>query len=491
MQINDSHSYSVIQLQYRDSSQCQNSPSIMYLFNVYDITSSEPLENEIWPDYYYFTLQESPLGYCGSLSIQLVHSCCTSSLSLIESNNYWSGSANILPTNDYEYGLNAYAAGGTYCVLQESEKSTIYGYKAIYVLNDGHCYDTYKCHSDGTFQIYSGPNCEEISMTLELQSDLMEINDNEGLVAYGRYAKGADSKVNVSWITYCPSTIATPNTNIIWDRLQYVCFIVSIVGDLFVLIYSIRLFLRTKTYYTTLTIITSTLWLINTVLTAFYALYKFPDENSMYIFIECLWSIQNLASLCTVMQTSVYLFRVMRPPLKSRAKITMFAVTIAIHIVFAGSYYFGYCWSPDQEYCIHYDTYRVWMTMMPFWFLFVFSFDLIPSSYLVYSLLLVHGSKSVLQRLKYLYEVDKIFMIGMICNTLLCIGYFVTSHIQFQTDLLGSDKAYDSFSALLVALITLHSQISLLIMSRLKNVLFGIANNGEQHTVNNIHSTKN
>ncbi|KAI8891870.1 hypothetical protein BC833DRAFT_429738 [Globomyces pollinis-pini] len=154
------HGLSVLQVQFQNSFECLSPPTTMYKFKVSQIFDMQPSMNETWPDFYSFAVQETPIGFCGGLSVALVHDCCISSLDLDASFGIASGAAMIVPDNDFDYAISHYASGGNYCVLQADEFGLVNGYHAVYILNDNTCYDRYKCSVNGAITIYNQTKCE-------------------------------------------------------------------------------------------------------------------------------------------------------------------------------------------------------------------------------------------------------------------------------------------------------------------------------------------
>ncbi|KAI8897340.1 hypothetical protein BC833DRAFT_594249 [Globomyces pollinis-pini] len=458
--------YSVLQVQYQNTLECNSSPTTMYLFDVDDLFTMEQPANEKWPEFYTFTVEESPIGYCGSLSTTLVYDCCVSTLDLSKSFGIASGSAVVVPENDFNYSVNHYAAGGSYCILQQSGSNLVNGYRAVYILNDNNCYDQYQCYTDGTVRVFAESNCQgeylNISLSREPLSLVIGMNQN----ITGRFLKGNKQKIQISWITYMPTYMAIPSRDKLWDKLQFVCIYTSIFGDFVILFYPIYLYFKLRKCFLLLTTTNCFVWLLVNSISGYYALAVLPDNTTQYYVIEVMFLLQNIATLLTVTQTTLSTFKVMMPRPSASFKYLTWISILVLHFVLAGSYYFGYCWNPAGKHFIPYESYLTWLRFMPFWYLFVFLYDILPPILIVCQLIPIYKLS-----FRVTFSIDLIFTWSIITQIIICIFFFTINYVSSNMDILGDDLSFASVKTLSCTLVTIHSQLHMFILSRLRIVL--------------------
>ncbi|KAI8896617.1 hypothetical protein BC833DRAFT_596921 [Globomyces pollinis-pini] len=117
-----------------------------------------------------------------------------------------------------------------------------------------------------------------------------------------------------------------------------------------------------------------------------------------------------------------------------------------------------------------FDTYIYWTRSMPFWYLFVFLYDIIPPILVTYQLNQASKQRNIL-------TVDLKFTFGIIIQILICILFFIINYIQTNTDILGNDLSYASVVTINCTLITIHSQVNMFISYRLGVVLQKLTQN--------------
>ncbi|KAJ2990677.1 hypothetical protein HDV02_004227, partial [Globomyces sp. JEL0801] len=309
---------------------------------------------------------------------------------------------------------------------------------------------------------------ELLNVPLHFEPLEFEMHPNEMIV--GRILKGGENKIQISWITYMPTYLAIPTRDNIWDRLQYVCIYASVTGDVIILAYSVYRYFKVKRSFLLLSITTCFVWLLSNFFSGYYALTALPDINTQYYLLEFVWLLQNLATLFTVMLTTVTIFSLMLPEPTKRFKYTVCCIILLLHCGLAGSFYFGICWNPAAKNCMTFDTYIYWTRSMPFWYLFVFLYDIIPPILVTYQLNQASKQRNIL-------TVDLKFTFGIIIQILICILFFIINYIQTNTDILGNDLSYASVVTINCTLITIHSQVNMFISYRLGVVLQKLTQN--------------
>ncbi|KAJ2990674.1 hypothetical protein HDV02_004224 [Globomyces sp. JEL0801] len=343
----------------------------------------QPSLDETWPDFYSFAVQETPIGFCGGLSVALVHDCCISSLDLDSSFGIASGAAMIVPDNDFDYALSHYASGGNYCVLQADEFGLVNGYHAL-------------------------DEIVGVTLTREL-SKISSIGLETG-----------------------------PWHDSHWDRLQHACIYTSIFGDVIILAYAIYRFRKIKKRVLLVPVTTCFVWLLSNSFSGYFALTIAPDIDTQYYLLEVVLSLQNFATLLTVAQTTITILNLTTP---SPTKVQIILGSVGI------------------RQCI------------PFWYLFVFLYDIIPPILIVYQM-----SRVDRRTFWELVLLDLKFTFGLSAQIFICVFYFTINYIQSSTDLLGSDAGFASVITLSCTLITLHSQMNMFTLSRLGVVLNKFSN---------------
>ncbi|KAI8891871.1 hypothetical protein BC833DRAFT_613123 [Globomyces pollinis-pini] len=216
-----------------------------------------------------------------------------------------------------------------------------------------------------------------------------------------------------------PTYLAGPWHDSHWDRLQHACIYTSIFGDVIILAYAIYRFRKMKKRVLLIPVVTCFVWLLSNSFSGYFALTIAPDVDTQYLLLEVVLSLQNGATLLTVAQTTMTILSLSRPSPTKVFKYCVWFIVIGLHVSFAGSNYFGICWNPAVKNCIPYDNYLLWIRCMPFWFLFVFLYDIIPPSLIVYQMSRV-DKRSFWE----LVHIDLKFTFGLAAQIFVCVFYF-------------------------------------------------------------------
>ncbi|KAI8901761.1 hypothetical protein BC833DRAFT_74987 [Globomyces pollinis-pini] len=186
---------------------------------------------------------------------------------------------------------------------------------------------------------------------------------------------------------------------------------------------------------------------------------------------------QNIATILNVYQTTQFLFLMMTPKPTKYFKATTYASLALLHFILAGSYYFGFCWQLNVDFCIDAESLNGWLKLYPFWILIMFVWDIVPTFYVGLKL---HYSYIGSWRgsLKEIYYIDSSFLILSIHQVILGIVYFLVSYIRTHTNYLGSDKSYDSILGFESLILTAHTMLNILLLQKLGNLVRGGNKNG-------------
>ncbi|KAJ2987978.1 hypothetical protein HDV02_005870 [Globomyces sp. JEL0801] len=461
----------MIQLQWRNNDMCTTSPNIMYVFDVADPFSDTQPDDETWPPFYAFAVTENPLGVCGNAPVELLYSCCVQSLDLTVSDNYQSGAALEPAGNESQNPTDYYASGGTYCAVS-GESSSNLGYQAIFILDDNDCASHFKC-SANQLSIYPELHCKGEPTIYDIYENSVPIED----LTYGalsiRLIQGTKEHIQISWVSLLPSTNQVPNTSSVWDYLQHICSAISLIGGIgissYVYFAKVR---KSHTSYMKLLLLTTVIWIIHDVLNIIYAYAKFPSIEFQYIFIEILWIFHNLATGFNVYQTTVFLFLVKIPRPKKKTKKIVIVILVLLHLVFAGSNFFGYCWNANAAICIPYTFLQSWLALYQYWILIMFLWNTIPTTYIVI-MFFYTSTASWKSSTKELYNSDKFFLFLLLQQFCIGVLYFSVSFLQTSTIILGTDRAWNTSLGIQMCLITLHSITNIILLQRMGKIVKG------------------
>ncbi|KAI8894500.1 hypothetical protein BC833DRAFT_604640 [Globomyces pollinis-pini] len=466
----------VVQIQYRNSFNCVGSPNVMYIFNVTDLNSPKPNINESWPVFYSFTLTECSVFICSSLEVPLKDNCCISSLDLSLSEQYQSGTAAELKEVN---PLQMYANDGTYCVITKTtlhHNSSNFRYNEMFILNDNHCVEHFKCLQNKTLMIYDQNQCQGSFELFSLKATPILINSRglSGSVQVS-YQTGTNDTNKISWIASIPSTNSIPNTNSIWDIIQHLCFSVILISDLALIVYVyFYLYRVTQTNYMKLLMLLSIIWLVSDTLNCVYAYSVISSIQQQYQIIQTLWTFHNLATLLNVFQTTFFIFNIVIPNEFNLLKAIIIISIVILQLVLAGSKYIGYCWQPYVTFCTTYfPNYLDWIGYVQYWILFVFIWDIVPITIIFYKFFnsLNFRTTSVWQSIYVAWLYDIVLPLIVLLQVFIAVTYFAVSFIQHYTDWLGSDKAWDSLLAVQTLLITSHMILNVVAIQRLRYLI--------------------
>ena len=227
-----------LEAQWIDSDFCLGPPSSLFLFDTFS-----PLDT---PNYYeksdfsylspiYDELNfhlPYPYSYCANTrfvsQLPVDTFCCVSSVNLEFSHGIQSA-VDILTNSTVDDVLNfdyllytfspASSNGNTYCSLATPDSiNNLYGFNAIYVLNDGHCMESKKnnmsitCSRDGLLSLYFTSNCTLDRIDMQLGYDATEAL----LPTWGQFSAKMISLNNSTskpgWTTFRPySKLRIPN----------------------------------------------------------------------------------------------------------------------------------------------------------------------------------------------------------------------------------------------------------------------------------------
>ena len=146
--------------------ECNQSPVMMRVFQVEDLTSYSPAVNEIWSPFYSLILQEYLISECGThLSGYMDGSCCFNAMAEVEG-GFISGYE--IPLNDMTDAIPKTAIGQSYCHVQKAQDSLL-AYEQVWYLSNGECLEQTRCLANQTLQRFSDAQCTQLQSWIDLK----------------------------------------------------------------------------------------------------------------------------------------------------------------------------------------------------------------------------------------------------------------------------------------------------------------------------------
>ncbi|KAJ3313793.1 hypothetical protein HDV04_001597 [Boothiomyces sp. JEL0838] len=439
----------VFQIGWVRSTDCSTPPNVMYSFS--GITTT--LYNE--------TINEQvTLTTCGSNLFPMNGGCCLSNL---DSTTYFSGYSSLVQRQAFTDKSNfpVAANGANYCHVKALNNGSLYGLSDIWYFADSTCIDDhFSCKPNGEFHYYPNSQCTGTSSSIQLNTKEANFNFQ---------TMGGSEKY--TWTTYVPSVMLIFKYQVPMEIAAAVCYLTAFGISLAVLAYSINKYLKTRSMYLTVVVISQTLWVIWIAMDFAYLNIAFPvtaaNLDEKYAEIEA--CIFNMASLTTVLNTANFIvgFRNITSPV---FKYGIYGFIMVMHIALAGGNYFTYWYLTMGEGTI----WQSWHQILPLWTLVMFIFNTVPS--FTIAIPLVKNSEylrnmSTATAIRKLLVTDLIFSGLVFLQLLNTICVIVFYYIQQFTQVLGSDRNYYSMNGVFALNYSVHAVINSMFIEHIRSVL--------------------
>ncbi|KAJ3313789.1 hypothetical protein HDV04_001593 [Boothiomyces sp. JEL0838] len=447
----------VFQIGWLNNSYCATAPNSMYAFT--GITTT--LYNQTSNDQY-------SLSSCGSNLFPMHGGCCNSNIDT----HFLGGYASLVQREAFDDRSNFPAAsiGTKYCHLKATSNDSLFGYSDIWYKADYTCMDSfYACGSTGAFVKYTQMGCTGVSTSVQFNSkaDIYDLGDMGNIT--GEFIAISEGSETYTWTAYIPSALLVYRYQVPMEIVSLICYICAIGISLGVLGYSFGKFVKTKSLYLTIVMISQLLWALWTLMDFGYYNILFPSDSSTMIYNEIDGCLFNLAALTTVLNTANFIIG-FRNITSLTAKTIMFALIIIFHVIFAGGNYFNYMFLSFGS-----GTFwQKWLLLLPVWSLSMIIFNTIPAFLVAVPIVKSYDSLkqiSTLDAIKSLFVTDSTFSMLFSLQTVNTIAIVTSYVIQQFTQTPGSDRNFLAMSGIFAFNYAVHAGINSLFMEHLRSIL--------------------
>jgi hypothetical protein len=451
---------------WKKSHECEGFPNSIHVFAVADPESCDQPVDEAWPPFYTAYCPAYPYDFCGNLhGDMLPKQCCVDSLDLAISDGYESGvmAEAVDPTSILSFASSK-ANGGLYCHLHAQATTDLFGYRDVYVLNDGSCNESIRFHSNLTMELYSEKDC---SGTITL-SECAPISRQLQVPLHGNitvrsvvFDKGT---VETGWIMPLPTALLVPAFRYGWEFIALIGFVVSTVCFTYCVYYAFLKYKKNQTWTTRWMILSNVLLLLWISLRIAYVYTVFPDFDSVRATSRAEKTTLNIATLTVAFYTSSFLSGVTK--LQWIWKIGMNALIVFCHFLFAGQVYLSIFMETDLG-----SFMDAWSYYVFYWFLFLFVFDLVPILVIVWRI-----TEGYNQRATLLWTNGRYVVIGLLLQIVNTLTYYVLVYVKDYTSILGSDYIYIAFACLRATILAIHSLLNTFLIEQVRCLIDSFKN---------------
>ncbi|KAJ3319836.1 hypothetical protein HDV06_005886 [Boothiomyces sp. JEL0866] len=447
----------IFQIGWLNNSYCSSAPNTMYSFSGITTTLFNQTSNE-----------QYSLTSCGSNLFPMHGGCCYSNLDT----NYLSGYASLVQRAAFDDRSNfpVSSIGAKYCHLKAQSNDSLYGYSDIWYKGDYTCVDSYyACGSTGSFITYTQMGCTGNSTSVQLNSTSSTVDLGLMGNVSAEFVTIGEGSESYTWIAYIPSAFLVYRYQAPMEILSLFCYLCAIGVSLGVFGYSFGKFIKTKSLYLTVVMISQLLWVLWTVMDFGYYNILFPSDASTQDYNEIDGCLFNLATLTTVFNTANFIIG-FRNVTSLKIKVFLFSAIVLFHIIFAGGNYFNYMF-------LTYGSgtfWQKWLQLLPIWSLSMFIFNTVPA-FLV-AIPLVKSTDSLRgistgNAIRKLFVIDTNFTLLFSLQILNTIAIVIFYSIQQYTQIPGSDRNFLSMSGIFALNYAIHAGINSLFMEHLRSIL--------------------
>ncbi|KAJ3323393.1 hypothetical protein HDV06_001913 [Boothiomyces sp. JEL0866] len=462
----------ILESQWIYAKDCTGPPESIYVFNVYDLNENQPQPNETWPPFYNFTVSNGyAVGFCGNYPSYNPNNCCYQSLDISPttgSNGYLSGSPYLLSAESFTLNsLPQQANGYSYCKLHASDNESLSGYLDLLYLAGEDCTDGYfKCSLTKDLYVFPDYGCSNTPTIYSLASKQHFLDSTLGSFT-GEFLTVENGSVTPIWTAIVPWVYLIPDTLSVWDLLQHIMFLLTFIGFISILTYTLKRYFQNRTTNFRIIIVCQCIWIIYTSLFMYFQYTSFQSLDTFLKVMELTYTLQNLATLGSVIQTAYCLYKVQIVGISKKFLLLSCIAVFTIHLALAGSHYFMYCTYGDAgPLCISVDLLNLWLPISFYWYIFVLFWDTLPPLYLSYVVTLDQDSN--IKRLISMVNTDMVYTLCWAVHFGVIFLYYCFVYLQFGSSLFSNDRAYNAVLAILNFLFSAHAIMSIVITARFK-----------------------
>ncbi|KAJ3273965.1 hypothetical protein HDV01_003635 [Terramyces sp. JEL0728] len=412
--------------------------------------------------------EQYSLSSCGSDLFDMHGGCCFSSIDP----SSFSGFSSLVQREAFTDKPNfpVSAKGYKYCHLQAIANGSLYGLSDIWYKNDFACIDSYfACGSNGQFKRYSQPGCLGSSKSIQLASKATSFDFGDMGNVTGEFITLSAASEVYEWTAFIPAALLIYRYQVPMEIIALICYMGGISISLGVLAYSIEKFIKTRSLYLTVVMVSQLLWVLWISMDFGYYNILFPTDDSTMAYNEIDGCLFNLAALTTVFNTANFIIG-FKNVTSIGFKIAIYSGIVLVHIIFAGGNYFNYMFLSYGSGTI----WQKWLLLLPVWSLLMFTFNTIPA--FTIAIPLVKSTEdmqrvSTLTAVKVLLVIDGTFAVLFLLQILNTISIVVSYSVQQYTLIPGSDRNFLSMSGIFALNYAIHAGINCLFIEHLRSVL--------------------
>ncbi|KAJ3313694.1 hypothetical protein HDV04_001704 [Boothiomyces sp. JEL0838] len=430
---------------------CNDSPAIMYTFDLDVTVSNATRKNDTWPTMLQLELYNNywPQRCMSALKVPVSKGCCVTASIPKNTFPYKSGSTEaVRDPNNPTFDAAISARGERYCYLK-STNSSVFGYKEVWYRADDQCHERIICNTNGTLSFYKDRNCSLEMERYQLTITTATLNTSIIKPVQATFVEVYNVTKEYSWIASIPTSSVFPDYNYTSDVLILICYSFASISLFIVIIYMGYCVCLKRTRYIVGQFVSQLLWaswLATRMYSTFYIWTPYIDQ--------AMYTLQNLASLVAVINITWSFLNFLRAKLVH--KVIVYSTIIAIHLGLAGPNYYRWDRTPSHN--------PLWLnewkkTYLPYWILMMFIWNCSIPVYVMFNLLGLNAKKFAKQLL-FLIDNHPAFCIALVFQLFNMALYITIDQLRNNSEVLGSDRVWVASFSYIAFTFALHAALN-------------------------------
>ncbi|KAJ3324333.1 hypothetical protein HDV06_000372 [Boothiomyces sp. JEL0866] len=444
------------------NTECSDYPNLMVTF---DDSNPTPLYNFALPDYWGTICGGDPL------LVKYPSACCMSSLDLTLSYGYTSMSFNEVGTLQYSDYYPASAVGKQYCQLTAQTNASLYGFVNTFYSADSSCVNNVTCSSAGELVVYGDSACKSVLETHHIGTQSAAISSTVLGSVTGGLITVSNGPVTFQWIEYTPEIMLVPNYVGWFEKFGLGATILSFIMSICMIAYCLVLCYTKRHFKQVWILIGQVTWLLWQILIYINWVTIFPTVYQWNVLEEFKYASYNVASWITVIHTTSCLLDIYYIKTAWKRWIAYFVLAL-IHILLAGSNYFGF-WMHDPNLG---EFLSQWVNVSPAWDIFMFFYDIAPLlAILARFFFLIHSNRQIpMSTVVITFFNENRRFIGLLSLQLFYLAaYIIISVLLTNSNYLGSDRDFLAIYGPNSLVNAGHAALNVLLMENLYKIIKG------------------
>jgi hypothetical protein len=318
-----------------------------------------------------------------------------------------------------------------------------------------------------TLSVYSEKQCQGEMIHYTLTKTPQSLVDDFLGSFTGTEVTFQQGQSAVGWVYNLPSALQVPRFTNGWEYLAIVGFIWSIAAFVYSFVYSLRKFLKSRTITMIMMMVSNFILLAWICIRIGYIYTIFLDDATFYTVSDAEKIMLNLGTLSVSFYTAKFLGTVRS--YTSKENLALFFGLFLFHITFAGYQYFvPFIKVGRGSFMESWDMISYW------WIIIWFIWDMLPIFAILYRMVESTGAQTLLERVKVVFETDKIFIATVFAQVFNTVLYFVIVYLQDSTTILGSDFVFTAFACYKAVCISVHSVLNAYMIERMRSIMKSI-----------------